>query len=527
MSNIFSDIENILKSKDDKQMEIGCNKILKLCMSDVYQNYNKFMLFKLTLKYNKELGLEILSRWRDGIVYSTDEEPVNLKVLVKSIRLPELISHERLYTNVHLYNQGYYVESFKCFRDLAFDFSMNIKHRLDATKYLFIAGGEYKDLALKQLKDVINDTDNYTSKFRYESLASYITKKGISSLMNFKKIKIPYDEEFVYQLQIEYFKNLKNDLEYRILSGQHLLQMEDDKIKDDVIVQLFDIAENILNSENIRADATDVILRLGDSKSKKKARDIIMSLGYTGDGRSAVDKIKTVYSNSQNVHDNGIYKCIEKYIEKIFSDSGNYKLISFEDVIHSIIRDSKERFKFDKEKYCNSSQKISKAIDRITVDTATFTKNDVGVSELLCHVWSRILSKEFSQVESYELKLRLFEELYEMADTCSSGHAARIVNVMASVDENMMISWEEQIKSNLLGRIQSRMKKCIDPDLSSGIALGMMEDADEEDKIVYKKWIEEQISELETELETEFVNEGYIDKSDFDKYFKYAKSDWI
>jgi len=525
MSNIFLDTEKAFTSNNNDQINVVSDKITKLCMSNVYPVYNKFKLFKIALKYDEDLAMEILSRWRDSIVFCDDEVPDNLSILIKTIRHPELKSHERIYTNVHLYNQGYFGECFKCFSDLAFDYSVNIKHRLEAAKYLFTADDEYRDLALECLKDVIND-NSYTSKFRYESIASYISRTGISSIMNFKKIKIAYDENFVYALQTVFFNNMENDLQYRILSAQHMLQMQyvilDDHTKQDIISKLFEIAENETNSENIRADATDVVLRLGDSKSKKKARDLIISLGYGGDGRK--NKIKTVYNNSQNVHNDGIYKCIEKYIEKITETSGNYRLIPFEDTIRSITIFG--RNVIDKERYKNCNQVIAKSLDRISVDSATFSKNNMTVSELLCHIWSRIISTEFTKEESEELKIRLFEELYEMSETCSSGHAARIVNVMSSVDENIMISWEEQIKSNLAGRIQTRMKKCTDPDLSSSIALGMMDDADEEDKNIYKNWVEKQISDIDVELEEEFVNEGYISKTDYDIYFKMSKLDW-
>ena len=529
MLDFFNSLELDLSSDDISKVENAKNKAEKLCMSDVYQSHNKFNIFQILLKHSNELAMELLSRWRDTLVFCENGIPPNLDILVRTSRTPLVPSHERIYTVVHLYNIGYFMECYKCFSDLTFDISMDIKHRCDAAKFLFTADDEWRDVALESLTDIISEL-SYTSKFRYEVIASYISKTGISSLMNFKKLKVPYDETFVLSLQLTFFEEKNNQKPYRILSGQNILQnnFTTPDTKKKVITELFEIADDTENTENIRADATDVILRLGDSQSKKRARKLIMELGYGGDGRkmSIAERIKTVYNDSQNVHNDSIYKCIEKYVEKIMNDSGDYKLIKFEDTIHQIKIYTRS---INQEKYKNCKQNVGLALDRISVDSATFTKNKVSLSELLCHIWSRISSDEFTDKPEVadDLKLRLFEELYEMTDTCSSGHAARLVNVMSSVDENMMISWDDQIKSNLLGRIQAKIKECNDPDISSSIALGMMEDADEEDRDVYIKWLTKQIDDIEIDLYKEFVEDGYIQKEEFEAYFKISKSDWL
>ena len=47
----------------------------------------------------------------------------------------------------------------------------------------------------------------------------------------------------------------------------------------------------------------------------------------------------------------------------------------------------------------------------------------------------------------------MIEELIDMADTCSSGHISRIINVLSGFDINGMtiginIGWKKQIQSN-------------------------------------------------------------------------------
>ena len=526
MSDIFTVIERDLSSDDNTKIENAKNKASKLCMSEMYPSHNKFAIFQILVKYQNPLAMEILSRWRDSIMFYDNGIPEIIKLLAQVARSPLVVSHERIYTVVHLYNMSYFQVCYSCFSDITYDMSMDIKHRIEAAKYLFIGGGEDRETALDSISDIISE-HMYSTKFRYETIASYISKTGIATSMNMQKIRVPYDEYFVLELQKIFFSDKKNQVQYIILSGQYILQADsaDKDIKQTVISDLFGIAENTDNTENIRADAADVILRLGDSVSKKRARNLIIELGYGGDGRkvSVADRIKTVYNDSQNVHNDTIYKCIEKYIEKIMNESGNYKLIKYDDTIHQIKLYTRM---VDQEKYKNCKNNISLALDRISVDSAMFTENKVTLSELLCHVWSRILSDEFTDAEKSELKQRLFEELYEMTNTCSSGHAARLVNVMSFVDDNMIISWEDQIKSNILGRVQARMKECKDPDLSSSIALGMMEDADEEDKNIYTKWLNEQFDHIEKELRDEFVIEGYLKNEDFEIFFTNAIKEW-
>ena len=60
------------------------------------------------------------------------------------------------------------------------------------------------------------------------------------------------------------------------------------------------------------------------------------------------------------------------------------------------------------------------------------------------------------------LEDRLLQELMEMSETCSSGHAGRFVNVFAGVDADINISYEDQITANLAGRIKARILEVLE-----------------------------------------------------------------
>jgi len=71
------------------------------------------------------------------------------------------------------------------------------------------------------------------------------------------------------------------------------------------------------------------------------------------------------------------------------------------------------------------------------------------------------------------------------------------------------------------------MRDCTDETIQMGIAMGMMEDADKEDRDVYLTFIKESLLEIETELFEEFVEEGYIKDVEFDEHFESVKKEWL
>ena len=52
-----------------------------------------------------------------------------------------------------------------------------------------------------------------------------------------------------------------------------------------------------------------------------------------------------------------------------------------------------------------------------------------------------------------ELLKRFTEELYEMADTCSTGHLVRLANIFSGYDVNMHMDVEDELKSCIFHRL--------------------------------------------------------------------------
>ncbi len=490
----------------------------KLCTSQTLTVNDKIRVIVSFIKSVPDEGLDMLIRWRDMIPFLRGKDLNDLTtLLVRVTRSPSIDSHQRIYTAVTLYNHGFINLCYGCFSDLACDRSVLVDYRVEAARYLFGSSvEEYRQIAQESLLEIV-DTNEYPSSYRYKVISGFISRTGISTKLNATKLKVGYDEEFVYGLQTNFFYNDENGVRERILSGQHMLQMEcvDDEEKTDIINTLLEIADNDEYDQNVRGDAVDVVLRLAEGDQKKRARKLIIDLGFESvdrKGGSIMDRAHTVYNYSQNVHDETIAECVDKFIAKIINET-DVRVRPFHEV-HNEVCDLIRR------KNLTPTQRFSafKALNRVSVDTATFTNYKVTIAEIFVHVWIRI--QRYDDVRRKTLEDRMIEELVDMSDTCSSGHSSRFVNVLSTYDNTLKISWKDQIKSNVAGRMNARIRDCPDDDLRVQLAMGMAEDADEEDRTAYIKFLKEQLLKLKEELYKEFVGEGYVKEDEFDKAFE-------
>ena len=502
---------------DEKTFAEGEKLFNRLCLSKNLPPEFRLMALAKYVKNSPVEGLDMLSRFRDMLPHLSGE-PLRetIKILVGVTRSSEFSSHERVMTAVTLWNNNQYHRCYACFADLVNDRRIEVKYRVEASRYLIASENEENiQISQEALLEII-DSKEYSSSYRYSIIAGFIGKTGISTILNAGKLKIPYDEDFVYVLQTNFFYG-DNEPRERVLSGQHLIQMEcvDSKEKEEISNMLLEISNSEALSEDIRADAADVVLRLGVGNSKVKARDIIRLLGRQPSGQKM---LSTVYSDSQNVHNENIIRCVSTFIEKIISET-SAQIPPFQQVyseIGNLIRQKK----------LEPKQRISalKSLNRVSVDSATFTENNVNLAEILIHVWVRI--QGHPEEEKVELEKRLIEELVDMSDTCSSGHCARFVNILSTYDVSLRISWEEQIEANVSGRMQARIRDIQDDNLRTKIVLGMLDDSEEEDRQAYVEFVKDQLKVLEKELFSEFVGEGYISEDKFKTAFEKSKSKW-
>lgn len=482
-------------------------------------------------KYIHSEAPEMLSRWRDMIPHvPAKERDAIINILTTIAKNPDVDAHERCIIAVEFYNRCLLGACFKCFESLAIDTQVSPKYRAEACRYLYSTEDESnREIAQECLLNIIEDF-SLSSDYRYSIITSFISKSGVKTYLNDSKIRVAYYEEFVYTLQHTFFFEVNNGVRERILSGQHILQMEcpSQDVKIEVCTSLLAISTSDKYSENTRADAADVVYRLAakDTFLKEfslKARDIINELGHSAvniRSDNILDRIKTIYTNSQNIHDEPIANMVNTFIEKMLS--GDIVPVTFDETAEEVRKLVRSK-KLGKEKPFT----IYKAINRIGIDTATFSSKNATLAEIFVHVWLRI--KTYDGQERSLLEGRFIEELLDMGDTCSSGHAGRFVNVLSAVDPelDLKISFESQIISNVAGRVNAQIRDTKDIEIKGSIALGMLPDADKDDRDIYKKFITEAIASIKVEMQKEFVEGKYLSLKEFDTYFSKASSQWV
>lgn len=176
----------------------------------------------------------------------------------------------------------------------------------------------------------------------------------------------------------------------------------------------------------------------------------------------AKKKTRTVYEDTQNVHNSKInqsvllsaFTLVQKYRELLESDKEH-------DIIVEIGR-------------ILSNEKVGKAIDYMLTSTATFSyeKNVFSMQDVFKAVWFWINE----QKETGELKSRLIEELRDAGGMCTTGHLARLINVIQgfSTEKSLAITIDDtdQHKSVIKHYISKRLSECQDLDVIDGITTG-------------------------------------------------------
>ena len=317
---------------------------------------------------------------------------------------------------------------------------------------------------------------------------------------------------FIQKSQIAFLFHEPNMTYYRILSGQYLLQKCDitETIRFQVESEILKFAKDKELDYNRRADAADVLIRLGTESMKQHGRDIIMELGRI-DGN-----IHTVFENAQNVHIEEVEESVAEVLE-FLSTLPLYKVknnpIDFEYVneqIEKILKDQRESItKILREndydhgkneicdhcqrtiqnnvniqteinienntsnkpnKFCSNEclqiyfrdQKIRIAMNRIFMDRALYSKFNSTLVNILLKIYTYIIAHEEESIRQQMYK-RLLEELEDMSGTCSTGFASRLVNVISGFGNfNIRISYEDQIIANFTGRLNAAARHITD-----------------------------------------------------------------
>lgn len=497
--------------------------------------YERFKVLKKYIELDPEYGYDIVARYRDSLVHLPEASDI-IQILVMLIKDTAIDSHERATSAVSLYNNGEIEVCYVCFSTLAYDRSLLVKYRVEACRYLF---GSWDDECRQEALDVLLEiigTSSLQSSFRYRIITGYISNTGIGTLLNNNKIMIGYNEPFVFELQNLFFFDVRNDVRDRILSGQHLLQMDEsvsEDLRKSVADHLLQIALDEEQTVRTRADICDVLLRenerfvgfVEDEETSERvkrvddecaavAQEVLDKIRFAHlEDAEGFDKVRTFYNDAENVH-----KALPQVItaaEELYSELEQIRRRPYSD-IHS------RMVKLIKESCDSKEERVEKfnALNRIDIDTARFTKHSLTLAEILVLVVTKIDTYE-SQERKDEAYMKLLIQLEQMDDTCSSGHVSRLVGIVKDI-----FVWSDQVLSNLTARMQKRVadldEEDVDKEYISELPLGFSdEDKWKEDRA--KEYLEALFSDIRDELYVEFVGEDYISADDFAIYTRDAK----
>ena len=374
------------------------------------------------------------------------------------------------------------------------DSTNSFEERCQSVRYMqriFYTGGmEYcKKAALSILKD-----EQYPFSKRYYFFSN-----------NDAYVKLDYEivnncHKYVYLN----FEEFKSPLLYKILSAQfilaHFLKSEYDRTELQNF--LLEIAQDVNQSVNYRAECADILYRYGVEKNYvKESEYIIKELGEL----YYKNKSSTIYTNAENVHDHTVNKKIINTLRELINKVKTKR--NSGEVLETI------RGKYsgiEKEKL----DKIMSSLERIVIDTAKYEM--LNMCDILVLVWEYICNSEHQQ----ELECRLLQELEDMDQTCSTGHLSRILNILSGyfVESSVEISFKDQLRSNIFARYTKLINSLPENTQEKINEELILTDTSKKDTI--KEFLcNYKIEEI---LYKEFVDSSLMDVTDF--YETYEKS---
>jgi hypothetical protein len=192
--------------------------------------------------------------------------------------------------------------------------------------------------------------------------------------------------------------------------------------------------------------------------------------------------VKTVYEDSQNVHNSKINNSVLKVAEELKNMFKEFlgDLSIKNDCINNIRR-------ILMEKYPNSSI-VENSITYIKNSIATFGNNGITMIDVFISVWLWISEHK----EREELEKRLLEELKEMDKMCTTGHLARLINVIQGFTDDerlcVRISNKDQCKAVIKQYLTNALMNCQDEKILEEMS------SEKQDKEAYIKFIRKSIS---------------------------------
>ena len=490
---MLTDIENIITIKekqDDEKKDIDVNMLSEYILD--LSLPSSFRIKILNIFYEKN-GIENTIDLINKIItmYSISGTKILRQYLIDisdNSNISEILKILCIH-GLHDYNEkDEYI--YKCIDKIypRLNQDLSTSYKIDLIKIL-MKNEDYKD---KTLKYFINILQNEKLK------CDYIYKLILSLENKYEYFLIEGCKYIIF--------DSNRDIKIKILACQNLLYK---KINTEDVNNIQNLLLSFANDGkldyNIRADATDILLKSENKDIKSEAEKIINILGNEN------NTTNNIYNNKQNVHIKEIEESSMKILENLqtLSFKNNINIIDIENDINTYILENNIE-----------SEKIKLSLNRIKLDRSLYSIYNCRLEYILIKVYSYIKKHKYES----EMKKRLIEELIDMSGTCSSGFANRLINSITGFgDFTITISWRDQISSNLCGRLNSRIRDMDNLRLQEKILSEMTIDCKNYEKRKhFLKFFRNNISEIREEMYIEFKE--YITDTDFDLYFRDAIS---
>jgi len=241
---------------------------------------------------------------------------------------------------------------------------------------------------------------------------------------------------------------------------------------------LYNISSDINETIQFRCEAIDTLLEYGSLKDREFAKLELEKLG----NNYYDNMIQTIYTNTQNVHDETINTSIRNMLRSLIKDDLKYKLekeYQIED-IHNFIID-----------YCNKNESnysiYLDTLKRLMTDPSKYEGKNL--CNIILMVWKKINS--FEESIKLELYKRFIQELEDMIDTCSSGHLSRLLNILSGYiedkDYQLKINPIDSLRSSIFARLNSELRK-LGINQQEEILLALSS-SNKEDKFILEEYI--------------------------------------
>ena len=209
------------------------------------------------------------------------------------------------------------------------------------------------------------------------------------------------------------------------LCNYTILSLQFTKLDDDVLISLCKRTESH-KDEKVIADMFDHLLQY--NCTIKEANRLLKELGG---GMKTLD-------SSQNAH--MVTADVDNWLIQLWNVSVNN--IKVDQVINEV----KEMW--------GEEEAVVHSLNRIEMDNSVYGKLNMRLVGIFVRVWCKIQTHEHKDT----CLQRLREELIEMAETCTTGHLLRLMNVFTGIEDNgLSIDPSIELKSVIMKRIETLM----------------------------------------------------------------------